>query len=134
MAKASLAKLRRQLEGSRLATMKHAGRAKNKAAELTARNTHTLLAVGSAAAVGLAESQGFDLPKIGDIEFTDMAGLGALVLANVAKGAQTKRFAQSVADGMLSISAYRIARTLQLGGTAKKVSGYDAEIDDVEEV
>jgi len=132
MAKASLAKLRKQLEGSRLATMKGTSIAKRKAAEVAARNTHTMLAVGSAAAVGLAESQGFALPKIGDIEFTDMAGIAALILANMGVGgAQTKRMAQSVADGMLSISAYRIASKLQLGGT--KVSGYAQEINEIED-
>lgn len=130
MAKASLARLRKQLEGSRLATMKGAGVAKRKATEVAQRNTHTMFAVGSAAAVGLAESQGFALPKIGDIEFTDMAGIGALILANMNVGAQTKKMAQSVADGMLSISAYRIASKLQLGG---KVSGYGEEIQDVED-
>lgn len=113
--------------------MKGASVAKRKAAEVAARNTHTMIAVGAAAAVGLAESQGFALPKVGDIEFTDMAGIGALVIANMGVGgAQTKRMAQSVADGMLSISAYRIASKLQLGG--QKVSGYDEEIQDIEDI
>lgn len=126
MAKASLAKLKK-LEGSRLASM---GRARKKAQEIALRNQHTLFAVGSAAAVGFAVSRGVELPKVGDLEFTDIVGIGAIIAANALKGEQIKRTAQSIADGMLSVSAYRIASRI---APPKAVSGYGDEIYDVED-
>jgi len=126
MAKASLAKFKK-LEGSRLATM---SRARAKATAAAAKNQHTLVAVGSAAAVGFAVSRGIDLPKIGDLEFTDMVGIAALLAANAIKGQQMQRFAQSLADGMLSVSAYRIASRIQ---PAKTVAGYGDEIFETED-
>lgn len=126
MAKASLAKLRK-LEGSRLASMKNA---RARATAVAANNQHTMFAVGSAAVVGFAVSRGVDLPKVGDLEFTDMVGIGAIIAANVLKGKQIQRFAQALADGMLSVSAYRIASTIAPAET-KAVSGYGAEIYEV---
>lgn len=126
MAKASLAKTRKP-EGSRLASMKNA---RTRAAQAALNNQHTMFAVGSAAAVGFAVSRGVDLPKIGDLEFTDLVGIGAIVAANVIKGKQVQRFAQALADGMLSVSAYRIASTIAPTEKTEKVSGYGAEIYD----
>jgi hypothetical protein len=105
--------------------------ARTRAAQAAMNNQHTMFAVGSAAAVGFAVSRGVDLPKIGDLEFTDMIGIGAIVAANVLKGKQVQRFAQALADGMLSVSAYRIASTIAPATeTTQKVSGYGAEIYD----
>lgn len=126
MAKASLAKLRK-LEGSRLASMRSGAK---KTKEIAMRNRHTLFAVGSAAAVGFAVSRGVDLPKLGDLEFTDLAGIAAIIAANALKGDNLKRTAQSIADGMLSVSAYRLTSRMK----PATVSGYGEEILDTEEV
>lgn len=66
---------------------------------------HTLIAVGSAAALGLAESRGVALPKIDALGTAGTYGLLAFGYAKLT-GSMT---AEKIATGLLSVAAYKLA-------------------------
>jgi hypothetical protein len=89
-----------------------------------AKREHTLLAVASSALLGIAEAKGHKLPTVLDVEGTIVFGTVALVAAD-AVGGQGGRFLQSLADGWLSIGAYKMGRSV--GG--KAIEGVGAVSD-----
>lgn len=106
MASTALAKLKE----------KHAdslSRARRRAQDAVAARQHTVVAVGSAFAVGWAEKSGLTIPTIPGFDPSTTIGLLAYVGAESRiGGAKMSKTLQSIADGQLSITAYKLGADL----------------------
>lgn len=78
------------------------GRAKAIAKE---RTKHTIWAVASAGALGLAEAKKVKLPTVGGLDPAALYGLGAMGL----HVATNNKAAGHIATGLLSVAAYKLA-------------------------
>jgi hypothetical protein len=76
-----------------------------------AKREHTLLAVAASALLGIAEAKGHKLPTVLDVDGTLVFGTIALIAADQVGGSGS-RFLQSLADGWLSIGAYKMGHTV----------------------
>lgn len=95
-------------------------RSRMRAANEIAKREHTLFAVSASAALGLAEAKGHKLPVVMGLDGTIVFGTLALLVADN-MGGSNGRVLQSLADGLLSIGAYKMGRSV--GGAA--ISGID---------
>lgn len=78
---------------------------------------HTLVAVGSAYAIGAAEKRQMELPSIDGVDPKLLYGAAALAVGFVVKDQQFRRIGQSVGDGLLSIVAYNQGKGISaIGG------------------
>lgn len=75
------------------------GRAALRAAD---SEKHTLAALGTAAALGIARRKGYELPTIGGMPAALTVGLGAWAFGKFSKN----RVAQHIATGALSVAVY----------------------------
>lgn len=109
MASTALARLRE----------KHAdslARGRRRAKELVEARQHTVVAVASAFGVGWAEKSGVNIPTIPGFDVTTTIGLLAYVGAETKLGGrQLTKTLQSVADGQLSVSAYKLGADFGTG-------------------
>lgn len=84
---------------------------RRKGKELAEARQHTILATGAAFGLGWAEKSDVKLPEVAGLGVSTTLGVGAYIVAESGWGsAQLRRNAQSLADGLLSISAYKLGQ------------------------
>jgi len=106
--------------GRTQAAMQKAGsRIGTKARQIAHDERHTLIALGSAAALGLAESRGVDLPKIDALGIAGTYGLGAYLYSKLT-GSPT---AEKVATGLLCVAIYKLTSAPAAGVSGGGKSG-----------
>lgn len=99
-----------------------ARRSRQRATHEIAKREHTMYATLAAGVLGMAEAKGHSLPSVFGLDGTIVAGTAALLLAD-RMGSSNGRILQSFADGMLSIGAYKMGRSV--GGKAISGAGDD---------
>lgn len=99
-----------------------AKRARDKAKQVTIAQQHTLIAAGSAYAIGAAEKRNMELPSVEGVDPKLLYGAVALLIGFMAKDQNLRRIGQSTGDGLLSIVAYN---------QAKGISAISGEADEV---
>lgn len=87
-----------------------------------AQGRHQVVAIGSAAALGLAERQGFELPFVPVIGKAGTYGLAAAVVGTMTKNKDI----MAAGTGLLSVAAYQFASG-EGPGAGEYYLGEDAE-------
>jgi hypothetical protein len=100
-------------------------RARNTAKAIATQQQHTLIAVGSAYAIGAMEHRNIDLPTIKKVDAKLLYGVAALAAGFMLRDKKLRAVAQSMGDGLLSIVAYNQAKGIDAVGDAF----YDPEPD-----
>ena len=84
---------------------------RRKGRELAEARQHTIFATGAAFGLGWAEKSDVKLPEVAGLAASTTLGVGAYIVAESGWGsAQLRKNAQSLADGLLSISAYKLGQ------------------------
>jgi hypothetical protein len=102
-------------------------RARLRVAHEVQRRKHTMTAVAISGALGMAEAKGKRLPELMGMDGTVWGGVAALI-AGEYLGGDTGKIMQSVADGLLSVGAWKLGRAA--GGSAVKGAEEDAKAFD----
>lgn len=93
------------LSRTQAAVQKSGRKVGSAAAKFAHDERHTLIAVGAAGVLGLAESRGVDLPKIDALGVAGTYGLAAYLYAKLSNSPT----AEKVATGLLSVAVYKMA-------------------------
>jgi hypothetical protein len=91
------------------------------------RRKHTMTAVAICGALGVAEAKGKHLPEFMGLDGSVWSGVAALI-AGEYLGGGTGKIMQSVADGLLSVGAFKLGRAA--GGNPVKGAEEDAKAFD----
>lgn len=102
-----------KLEESR---KKALARARDTAKKVAAQQQHTLIALGSAFAIGKMEAEDVKLPTIRKVDPKLLYGVISLGAGYMLKDKKTRAIAQSVGDGLLAIVAYNQAKGIDAVG------------------
>lgn len=92
------------------------------------RRKHTMTAVTVCGALGLADAKGHKIPSYFGLDGEAWAGVAALVGGEYI-GGQSGKILQSVADGLLSVAAWKLGRSAggkPAQGTAEDAKAFDA--------
>ena len=82
------------------------------AAKVASQERHTIVAIGSAALLGILKKQNVSLPKISALGTPGTYGMAAWLIGRFTRSP----IAQHVATGLLSVSAYELASGQTLSG------------------
>jgi len=108
----------RQTKLEKIEEMRQRGMARARAAAkaVAAQQQHTLVAVGSAYAIGAMEQRNVDLPTVKKVDPKLLYGVGSLAAGFMLKDKKMRAIAQSVGDGLLAIVAYNQAKGIDAVG------------------
>lgn len=119
---------RRRMLGEDITPAKKSSGAMMALRQKAAQEKHSLIAIGSAAALGLAERQNIKLPAVPMLGPAGTYGLAAYVGGRVLKN----KTLEHVATGLLSVAAYKLTSGAQAAGSAvvgeDDIEGEDDEV------